>query len=371
MSLPSVTLVTACFSFSRFHPGARSPESCLEQMEAVLTAPCYLVVYADRDMMPLVKQARPEGLRSITRFIERNAEALPAFRFLDKVRENREKYWPTRDERTCAETHLITCSKAHLVLEAMDQNVFETLRFGWIDAFVGGPTARKICEDYHPTLLLEVLAKVTDKFHIQVLNVCDKKFQYPENKREYYQEYRWVVCGSFFTCGLEAGRRVLRRVNEIFEATTLAGYGHGEEMLFLEVLDEKQEDIVRSYGDYGQILNNFIHPTRNIHYVMHVILIGYLHYRYFQEAQDCATALIEQVEAHRLRLDDWAPVYMNLLFLRLQAALGSREYATAKSYAQHIVSVVGTHPFLRAVYETNRGAWEGQLRVAGVNHTIK
>jgi hypothetical protein len=104
---------------------------------------------------------------------------------------------------------------------------------------------------------------------------------------------------------------------------------------------------------------------------MHVILIGYLHYRYFQEAQDCATALIEQVEAHRLRLDDWAPVYMNLLFLRLQAALGSREYATAKSYAQHIVSVVDTHPFLRGVYDTNRGAWENQLRVAGVNHTVK
>jgi hypothetical protein len=101
----------------------------MEQMIAVMEAPCYLVIYADRDMMPLVKKARPPSLWVITNFVEIQPEALPAFRFLDTVRKNRAEYWPTRDDRTCAETHLITCSKMHLVLDAMDKNVFGTPRF--------------------------------------------------------------------------------------------------------------------------------------------------------------------------------------------------------------------------------------------------
>lgn len=375
MSLPPVTLVTGCFCFSRFHGGARSPESCMEQMIAVMEVPCYLVIYADRDMMPLVKKARPPSLWVITNFVEIQPESLPAFRFLDTVRKNRAEYWPTRDDRTCAETHLITCSKMHLVLDAMDKNVFGTPRFGWVDAFVGGPTARKICEDYHPTLLLEVLAKVTDKFHIQVLNVCDKKFMLPENKREYYQEYRWVVCGSFFTCGIDSGRRVLRRVTEIFEATTLAGYGHGEEMLFLEVLEEHKDDIVRAYGDYGQILNNFIQPSRNISYIIDLVLMGYLHYRYFHEAVDCASAILQELEAHRLRLggidslsySSLPMMYMNLLFLRLQAVLGNRDYKKAHEYAHHIVSLTKTQPLLQTVYQLHKNSWGTHLRIAGVD----
>ena len=43
--------------------------------------------------------------------------------------------------------------------------------------------------------LMYILKNSSDKFHIQGLNVCDKKYMLVENKREYYQQYRWVVCG--------------------------------------------------------------------------------------------------------------------------------------------------------------------------------
>ena len=41
----------------------------------------------------------------------------------------------------------------------------------------------------------------------------------------------------------------------------MLGYGHGEEMLYLEILDEFYDDIERSYGDYGQIINNYFLKT--------------------------------------------------------------------------------------------------------------
>ena len=119
-------------------------------------------------------------------------------------------------------------------------------------------------------MLPRILSKISDKFKIQVLNVCDKRFKEPDFKREYYGTYRWVVCGGFFTCGKESGTKVLKRQHEIFLKTLEQGYGHGEEMLFLELLDEFEEDIEKSYGDYGQMWNNFIEPTRNMHYIYYI-----------------------------------------------------------------------------------------------------
>lgn len=136
-----------------------------------------------------------------------------------------------------------------------------------------GKECHKVCEDgtYTPLLLPTILSEISDKFHLQVLNVADKKYKQPGHKREYYSRYQWVVCGSFFTCGVEVGQRVLGRLKELFVATTDAGYGHGDEMLYLEILDEFARDIHKGYGDYQQILHNFLRPTRNIGYVYHQI----------------------------------------------------------------------------------------------------
>ncbi len=131
-----------------------------------------------------------------------------------------------------------------------------------LDELFFARNALKICEDYTIDKLLYVLNNITDKFHLQVLNVNDKKYKNVEFKKEYYETYRYVMSGWLFTCGIEIGKRILNRVNELFIHTTILGYGDGEEMLFLEILDKFKDDIVKSYGDYGQILNNFIEPTK-------------------------------------------------------------------------------------------------------------
>jgi hypothetical protein len=94
----------------------------------------------------------------------------------------------------------------------------------------------------------------------------------------------------------------LHRLKGIVADTTEQGYGHGEEMFYLEVLDEFYEDIVRGYGDYGQILNNIIHPTLNIHYIVNNIVKGYSHRAYHRECYDCCTALIRQIESFALHI---------------------------------------------------------------------
>ena len=93
-------------------------------------------------------------------------------------------------------------------------------------------------------MLLDILERCDDnKFYVQVLNSCNKKFTKSENFKEYYQQYRWVVCGGMFVTGKEKGVIFLNELNDIFKKHTLAGYGHAEEMFYLELLDKHFDEI--------------------------------------------------------------------------------------------------------------------------------
>jgi hypothetical protein len=319
MKIPDCTLVTACFDLSAYSPGVRTVSECLEKVDVVLSLPVYLVIFGNKTTMPTLRRRRAEhGFEHITRYMEMELEDIWAYQYLEKVRQNRAVYWPTRDARTCAESHIITCNKFDFVLQVMEQNPFKTSRFGWLDSYLGVNGRLRICENYSVHKLLYALYNITDKYHIQILNVVDKKYKLPENKREYYNQYRYVVCGGFMTCGREIGQRILPRLKEIFVETTLAGYGHGEEMLYLEVLDEFYNDIYRSYGDYGQMINNFIHPRKNIGYLYYTILPRYAELGYHRELYDASTALLTEIESGHLGVE--TAVYAGLLRYRHMAA---------------------------------------------------
>jgi hypothetical protein len=329
--------------------------------------------------MPAIR-ARRQKYAAITKYIEIELEDLWSYQFLPQVKENRAKYWPTRDERTCAESHIICCNKFDFVLETISINPFNTTHFGWIDAYLGTPLKEahhvpqvhresplmslksqalketdrlkeaesqalketdrlkeaesqalhretpppaleaplqgplqapslRICENYTNTTVPRILRTIADEwnssqFHIQILNVCDKRFKEPQYKREYYNQYRWLVCGGFFVTSQEAGVPILSRLKEIFVETTMAGYGHGEEMFYLEVLDEYRDQIRGTYGDYGQMLDNFIYPTRNAEYIYHVIMANYQRYGYAYEYAKAAAQLKASADKSWILIDD-------------------------------------------------------------------
>ena len=393
-SYPNCTLVTACYDLHKYNTKCRTTAECLHLIDPLLQIPVYLVIYGSKTTIPAIR-ARRHKYDKITKYIEMELEDLWTYQFLEQVKQNRAAYWPTRDERTCAESHIICCNKFDFLLETMTINPFNTTHFGWIDAYLGkasvdqkastlqgkvladykvsiapkgdqkasdpkdlkgdhkastlqgdqkastlpstpkGPKGPKveppiceaytlqiceaytlqicdtlrICEAYTPTTVPRILRTIadewkSDKFHIQILNVCDKRFKDPANKREYYNQYRWIMCGGFFLTAIDAGITILSRLKEIFVETTLAGYGHGEEMFYLEVLDEYSDKIRGTYGDYGQILDNFIYPTQNIEYVYHTIFERYKQYGYTREANALATQLLEAADKSWVIIND-------------------------------------------------------------------
>jgi hypothetical protein len=351
-TIPDCTLVSASFCFDHIHSKARSLEETIKSLDTLLRVPCYLVLYGDSQTIPLMMEKRNSyGLQTITCYKEQKTNDLWSFQYLQKVKKNREVYHPTKDERTCVETHLITCNKFDFVLQIIQENPFGTSKFGWIDSNLG-ENASKICEEFDIFKMNHLLSNITDKFHIQIMNVCDKKFKQADTKREYYEQYRWVVCGSLFTCGKEIGIKILNRLKEIVVTTTIQGYGHGEEMFYLEVLDEFYEDIHRSYGDYGQIVNNFIRPTKNIPYIYGLILMNYFNKGYHRECYDCAVVLLKEIESYNLYVS-W-DMYMSILYVYYASCY---YYKPEESYdiVCHILKLCNNNPYMKLEYIKNEG----------------
>jgi hypothetical protein len=319
--VPDCTLTTACFDLSKYNNHSRDIADIKIQITSLLEVPCYLVIYTDEHCISAIQEVRRSfQLEHLTQYIVTKIEDLPFYKYNHIIQSNRTHYWPTRDDRTSSESHLLCCSKFNFVLNTMNENPFQTNKFGWIDSFVG-QNFSKICENYKQDMLLDVLNhSFENKFNIQVLASVDKKYKKPENKREYYEVYRYMVCGCLFITNKQIGIKIMNRLNELFISTTMQGYGHGEEMLYLEVLDEFYYDIHRSYGDYGQIINNFFYPMRYYRYVYKFLIHQNLYdYGNHRESYDAARQLQYVIEQKGVKVE--ADIYMSTLISRYRCSL--------------------------------------------------
>jgi hypothetical protein len=356
---PDCTLVTACYDLSKYNNKSRNKEDAMNNMISLLATPCYLVIFTDSLLQGSIKEARDRyNLDHLTKYIVKEFDELNVSKYVDQVKANRDKYHPTRDERTCAESHLICCSKFDFVLEVIESNPFQTTKFGWIDSNIG-PNFSKISIDYKNNMLLRALEHtMTDKFHIQILNVTDKKYTNAEHLLEYYQQYRWVVCGSFFTTGKEVGIKVMTDLNAAFVKHTNAGVGHGEEMLYLEVLDKHYDSIQRTYGDYRTILNNFVSVTEYIPYIHECIIRGYLSRGYNRECLDCCLAVLGAHDKFQLELDYYR--YFLILFDAYISAYHCNR-PIAIELAKKIDRLIVANPYMLNEYKKNQGYYDQQL----------
>ena len=358
--IPNCTLVTASFDLTMFNNKSRNISETINNMKSLLETPCYLVIYTDNILLDSIKNIRNAlELQHLTSYIVLNATELDTFKYLDIVKKNREKYHPTKDERTCAESHLVCCSKFELVLKTIKLNPFNTTKFGWIDANIG-VNFSKICTNYKNNMLLNILNNcVADKFYLQILNVNDKKYTKNENLREYYSSYKWVVCGCLFITGYN-GIKILEDLNNTFINHTLLGYGHGEEMFYIEMLDKYYDIIERSYGDYQHIINNFISITTGINYIKY-IANSYMSNEYYKECIDCCNKVIKQYENYIIEID--YNMYFDFLFMKY-VSLFYYDKNNVKQFLQYILDLINQNPLIKNVYNKNKIFYDNQFKFA-------
>jgi tetratricopeptide (TPR) repeat protein len=357
--IPDCTLVTACFDLTKYNKKCRNFDELILIMKSLLDVPCYLVIYGNNSIINMIKNIRDvNGFDKLTKYIVCEPEELDSFKLVDIVRSNREKYHPTKDERTCPESHLVCCSKFELVLKTIELNPFNTSKFGWIDSNVG-VNFSKICTHYKNNMLLKVLNECSkDKFHLQILNVNDKKYTNEANLREYYSSYKWVVCGCLFITGKNIGKEILSELNSIFIKHTMLGYGHGEEMFYLEILDTYYDKLERSYGDYNHILNNFNNINVGFDYINY-IANRYMSMGFYKECIDCCSKVISQYEIFNTEIN--YNLYFNFLFYKY-ISLFYYDNNQAKQFVRHIMNLIQDNELIKLEYYKNKQFYDQQFQ---------
>jgi hypothetical protein len=338
--IPDCTLTTACYLLTKYHPHARSLDDTIQSMNTLLTVPCYLVIYCNHELVEHITNVRKKHqLDHLTKVIVKEFEELWTYPFVNQIKQNRETYWPTRDSRVSPESTCIVFNKFNFVLQTIQSNPFSTTTFGWIDGSLG-INGMKICEENFTSNLLYSLTHLTPKFHLQMLNVEHKKYREDQYKREYYQQARWVACGCFFTTTSELGIKILTRLQEIVTNTIQLGYGHGEEYFYLDILDEFYDDIYRAYGDYRQILHNWIKPTRNLVYIYWNIIMKNYEYGYYRECSEACHAMIRSFDSFEIETN-------YDLYVRLYSVM----YLSLKKINPPQSEIIGNQ--IRKYYHTN------------------
>jgi hypothetical protein len=359
--IPDCTLVTACFDLTKYNNHSRDFNESLKKMSPLLEVPCYLVIFTDKNLYECIKNKRDEHqLGNLTHYIVMDVENLETFKYTEIVKKNRIQYHPTKDERTCAESHIVCCSKFELVIKTINLNPFNTNKFGWIDANVG-ENFSKICTNYKNNMLLNILNNCSEnKFHIQILNVCNKDLIKEDRLRDYYSTYRWIVCGCLFITGKEVGIKILNDLNNIFINHTMKGYGHGEEMFYLEILDKYFDEIERTYGDYQHILNNFINVNVGLNYILQ-IANKYLQHNYYKECVHCCKKIIKQYENYQIEMNN--ELYFKFLF-NLYIATFYYDKNSAKEIVAKIKNVINSNQCVNKIYTENKNFYDEQFNYA-------
>jgi hypothetical protein len=356
--IPDCTLTTACFDLTKYNSTSRDVDKTLENISSLLEVPCYLIIFTDTTLYNAIKNKRDEfNLGVMTHYVVIDVESLDTFKYRDIVNKNRKKFHPTKDERTCAESHLVCSSKFELVLKSIEINPFNTSRFGWVDSNVG-VNFSKMCTNYKNNMLLNILHKCNEnKFYLQILNVCDKNYILEDKLNEYYSQYRWIVCGCLFITEKDVGIKILNELNNVFIKHTTMGYGHGEEMYYLEILDKYYDEIVRSYGDYQHILNNFANLSIGIDYILE-ISNRYLNYGYNKECVDCCSKVIQLYDNFDIEMN--YNFYFKYLF-NMYVSTFYLDREKAKLIVKNIFKLINTTPIMETIYLSNKSFYDAQF----------
>lgn len=353
--IPDCTLTTANFYLN---DQTRNIDECVNNMKSLLSIPCYLVINCNNILYPKIKELRSSfNLDHLTHYNILEFEEIWTYQYIEKIKKNRQVFWPTKDSRAGSESLVITCNKFDFVLKTIEANPFGTTKFGWIDANLG-LDGRKISENFENNQLLYILNNISEKFRIQIMGVGDKKWKQLENKKDYYQQYRYIVCGCLFTLGLPY-TQILKRLKEIFIQTINEGCGHGEEMLYLEVLDEYYDQIEKAYGDYQQILHNFIEPTRNYIYILNNIVIRYLAFGYYKECKDCCHQVLKTIESLKYPVD--YNMWVKFLFFEYVSTY-YLDINEAKKIITKFSDLKIAYPLFKDEFDKDREFYESQFQ---------
>ena len=345
------TLITANYYLPN---SIKSKEYCIDNMKPLLEIPLNMVIFTHKELYNEIYEYRANVIsnhETITKYEIIELCDLELYKYKNNIK--------TFEPRRTPEHDIICGSKATFVLKILDQNPFNTTNFCWIDSHVE-TNFKKMCENFTPNILYKIFAKISDdKMHIQLMNLPEEKFIYPENRIEYYKHRRYTVSGGFYVGKAPVLNKILTKLKSIWINDVLNYYVRGDEMLFINLFYENRDDFIFSYGDYKQILNNFLKPVLNFEYIYEFLLKKLCNYNLYSETILCCNNLLKQYDKYNITID--YTIYLNLLIYKF-IALYYIDQSSANIMNKYIKSLINTNKKIYESYTKNLNFYNNVLK---------
>jgi hypothetical protein len=281
-----ILLVTAFFDLSRRENNAvrRNPEKYLKAAQFILSLKHPLVIYCDEDYVELIRKIRPDA-----QIVPSRLEDFEYFHYENQVRKiyesgrgNPQKFVPDKYTfRYC----ILTWTKFACLAHAIQNNSSEKVY--WID--FGLPHLKE--ENPHfETHFEEFFLNPSEK--IKLL----QRFYVPKDKIDkpfIIDDNDLAFAGGFFGGQIENVLWFKEQFDQRIAHYISRDYAPLEEQIFAWIVSNSPERFDMSYGNYWEILNNLVLPTRNQRWVINAVMLRALQNKDLAVVRDVGKQLWE------------------------------------------------------------------------------
>ena len=296
------TVVTAYFDLTKMPDASISIKSrpsthYLENAKATMATEQNLMIFCEPESVEALKAMRPKHLLADhTHFVPMSFEDFPMTKFRAQIQENRRRNPYHFDDRNTASYYLLCMARYAMLKIAMDTNPFASTHFAWLNICIERMGWRNLAA------LESVWRENREKF-----STCWIDYQ-PEplvrNIPEYFKWGRCGMCSGFFTGYGKYMRAFCDAMESKFSTTLEAGYGHADEQLFSMVYFDDKSIFDVYYGDYREMVTNYVAPVDKPHEPVRLLVTHALDNGDAEAAARGATAVWEAWKAGKAALDD-------------------------------------------------------------------
>jgi hypothetical protein len=257
------TLVTAYFDLTKCPDASveirkRDAKHYIKFAKSTMALPYNLIVYCEESNLETLKAMRPVEFQEKTKYLVRTFDEIyfkddKAKNFAEyrkKIIDNRQRNPYVFDNRNTASYYLFCMSRYIMLREVIDENPFRSTHFAWINICIERMGMKNV------ELLDKALSVKRDKFSTCYIDYIPESIV--NNTAEYFKWGRCSMCSGFFTGNAEYMRKVCGKIEDKFLEYAEAGYGHADEQLYSPVYFENKELFEHYYGDYQQMITNYV-----------------------------------------------------------------------------------------------------------------
>lgn len=257
-----LTFITFFFDLIRRDP---SRPGRLEKYEKswlpILRLPYPLVIFCEEDYVQTFADLR--GTDFPTTFYPTKFEDLPVFSHNEMIRHCRVVN-PIRNGNSKKDTvdyTILILSKSYFIQQTLSKNPYFSSYFALIDIGIHHVAT--------PTNWLPIVDKIVKSEKIRICCMRNTSRKEIENRVEFYSQIRGIVCGGFLTGPKERFDQFVFHHNQEFLTSLLSSVCPSDEQLYSTLIINYPHLFELYYGDYCDILSNFVELTFNPNIVLY------------------------------------------------------------------------------------------------------